>query len=134
MNVTHVYKFIYVFNKYIKSLTHDAYNMHTYIYLQLCIVLQKADLKVAERVGVSRGHLQRLVQSGKRRNPSEADIEKERICKRFFMALMLNDVIQEVATAAFSPKFCNIPATCCFLFCLAFSASTNSISMLSSMG
>lgn len=80
-----------------------TYNMC--ICVHLSFVLQKADLKVAERVGVSRGHLQRLVQSGKRRNPNEADIEKERICKRFFMALMLNDVIQEVPTSAFFPCF-----------------------------
>ena len=60
------------------------------------LVLQKADRKVAERVGVNQAHLLKLVQSGQRRNMSEADMEKERICKRFFMALMLNDIIQEV--------------------------------------
>ena len=61
--------------------------------------LQKADRRVAELVGVNQAHLQKLVQSGPRRNVSEADLEKERICKRFFMALMLNDVIQEVPCA-----------------------------------
>lgn len=52
---------------------------------------------MAELVGVSPAYLQKLVQSGHRRHASEADLEKERICKRFFMALMLNDVIQEVS-------------------------------------
>ena len=88
--------------------THDAF---------LWVVLQNADLRVAERVGVSRGHLQRLVQSGKRRNMSEADVEKERICKRFFMALMLNDVIQEVSDYnCLFPRFYNVTNCVCTFF------------------
>ncbi len=58
--------------------------------------MQGGELKVAELVGVNQAHLQKLVQSGQRRHISEAEAEKERICKRFFMTLMLNDVIQEV--------------------------------------
>ncbi len=64
-----------------------------------CIV-QGGDQKVAELVGVSQAYLLKLVQSGQRRHVSESDAEKERICKRFFMALMLNDVIQEVTSIA----------------------------------
>ena len=60
--------------------------------------MQTGDLRVAELVGVNQAHLQKLVQSGQRRHVSESDAEKERICKRFFMALMLNDIIQEVCT------------------------------------
>ncbi len=55
---------------------------------------------MAELVGVSQAYLLKLVQSGQRRHVSESDGEKERICKRFFMALMLNDVIQEVISTA----------------------------------
>ncbi len=55
---------------------------------------------MAELVGVSQAYLLKLVQSGQRRHVSESDAEKERICKRFFMALMLNDVIQEVTSTA----------------------------------
>ena len=58
--------------------------------------LQGGDVKVAELVGVNQAHLQKLVQRGQGRHTSESDVEKERICKRFFMALLLNDVIQEV--------------------------------------
>ncbi|DBA82952.1 TPA: hypothetical protein ACH3X1_006731 [Trebouxia sp. C0004] len=58
--------------------------------------LKGGDQKVAELVGVSQAYLLKLVQSGQRRHVSESDAEKERICKRFLMALMLNDVIQEV--------------------------------------
>ena len=61
------------------------------------LVLQKADHKVADRVGVSQAHLLKLVQNGQRRHVTDSDLEKERICRRFFMALMLNDVIQEVS-------------------------------------
>jgi len=58
------------------------------------------DAQGAELVGVSQAYLLKLVQSGQRRHVSESDGEKERICKRFFMALMLNDVIQEVSSTA----------------------------------
>ena len=66
-------------------------------------------------MGVSPAYLQKLVQSGHRRHASEADLEKERICKRFFMALMLNDVIQEVSQHAILSSLgvatCSLPAT-----------------------
>ena len=74
---------------------HFAVDVDDNVAITLCL-LQKGDRNVAELVGVNQAHLQKLVQSGQRRNVSDADIEKERICKRFFMALMLNDVIQEV--------------------------------------
>ena len=84
------------------------------------LVPQKADRKVAERVGVNQAHLLKLVQSGQRRNMSEADLEKERICMRFFMALMLNDVIQEVCMEdTISALGHSCVSLLCFDFCLA---------------
>ena len=74
---------------------------------------------MAELVGVSQAYLLKLVQSGQRRHVSESDAEKERICKRFFMALMLNDVIQEVTSTVNNCHHTPKPNCCIATFLLS---------------
>ena len=58
--------------------------------------LQDGDKRVASLVGISQGYLQKLNLGGVSRSVSESEAENMRVCKRFFTALMLNDIIQEV--------------------------------------
>lgn len=58
--------------------------------------MQGGDRRVAELVGVNQAHLQKLITGGQRRSVSESEAENIRVCKRFWMALILNDIIQEV--------------------------------------
>lgn len=57
---------------------------------------QGGDKKVAAAIGIDEGRLHRLNFRGQPKDPSVEDIENMRICKRFWVALMLHDIIQEV--------------------------------------
>lgn len=66
--------------------------------------VQGGDRRVAELIGINKAHLQKLITGGQRRSVSDSEKENMRVCKRFWVALILNDIIQEVpSTLAFSP-------------------------------
>ncbi|KAL4428417.1 hypothetical protein ABPG75_002506 [Micractinium tetrahymenae] len=65
--------------------------------------LTNAEASVATKVGVDRGFVMRMARGIRTGGAQDAD--KERICKRFWMALVLTDIIAEVDVASVMRKF-----------------------------
>ena len=74
---------------------------------------QGGDKKVAAAIGIDEGRLHRLNFRGQPQDPSVEDIENMRICKRFWVALMLHDIIQEVLPCLFQPCVANATMHAC---------------------
>ncbi|KXZ52413.1 hypothetical protein GPECTOR_9g457 [Gonium pectorale] len=80
------------------------------IYFHWFEKLSKVDARVAELVGVVPGYLVKLRQGhrgarGAGGGAASADAEKERIARRFFAAMVLNDLIQEVPLKEVAEKY-----------------------------
>lgn len=79
---------------------------HTALLLFGCVPLQDANANVASKVGVNLGFAMQqsrsmgmggmMMRGGAGGKRSEQAAENERICKRFWAALILTDLIQEV--------------------------------------
>lgn len=66
----------------------------------------QAEVRSAVGVGEAMGWLQQRARRGPSAVPSASDIDKERTCRRFYAALILKDLIDEVSFCSACKIFC----------------------------